>query len=110
MVKNAGVNYSGLVDARVRIRANAAPTFNSRRQMISLRLMCPGLATIKMMEAMPGGIVAWIEQRSSFPSSQQFTESVQSCGQVMLREPPEFDQGQAGSLGTNDGMRLPKSH
>ena len=37
-------------------------------------------------------------------------ESVQSCGQVMLREPPEFDQGQAGSLGTNDGMRLPKSH
>jgi hypothetical protein len=71
MVKNAGVNYSGLVDARVRIRANAAPTFNSRRQMISLRLMCPGLATIKMMEAMPGGIVAWIEQRSSFPSSQQ---------------------------------------
>jgi diguanylate cyclase (GGDEF)-like protein len=54
MVKEAGANYSGLVDAKVRIHANAGPTFNTSRQMIGVRLMCPNLSAIEIMEPPPG--------------------------------------------------------
>jgi diguanylate cyclase (GGDEF)-like protein len=53
MVKEPGANYSALVDAKVRIRANAAPRFNTSLQMIGVRLMCPGLSAIKILEAAP---------------------------------------------------------
>jgi diguanylate cyclase (GGDEF)-like protein len=54
MVKEAGARYSGLVDAKVRVHANAAPTFNSGRQMIGVRLMCPGISAITVVEAVSG--------------------------------------------------------
>jgi diguanylate cyclase (GGDEF)-like protein len=53
LVKEAGANYSALVDAKVRIRANASPTFNTSLQMIGVRLMCPGLTAITILEASP---------------------------------------------------------
>ena len=39
MVKEAGAGYSSLVDAKVRLRATAAPMFNKNSQMICVRLM-----------------------------------------------------------------------
>ena len=53
MVKEAGAAYSSLIDAKVRIHANAGPTFNRSLQMIGVRLMCPNLSAIKILEAMP---------------------------------------------------------
>jgi len=51
LVKEAGAKYSGLTDARVRIRATASPMFNESRQGIGVRLMCPNLSAIKILEA-----------------------------------------------------------
>jgi len=55
MVREAGINYSSLVDAKVRIRGNAAPIFSRVRfQMVSTRLMSPGLSAIEILEPSPG--------------------------------------------------------
>jgi diguanylate cyclase (GGDEF)-like protein len=54
MVKEAGANYSSLVDARVRIHAQASPMFNHNLQMIGVRLMCPNISAITIVEAPPG--------------------------------------------------------
>jgi len=53
LVKAPGATYSGLVDAKVRIRASAAPTFNASLQMIGVRLMCPDLSAVTIVEAPP---------------------------------------------------------
>lgn len=54
MVKQEGASYSNLVDAKVLIRATAAPVFNQNSQMISARLMVPGLPSIKILETPKG--------------------------------------------------------
>jgi len=54
MPREAGANYSSLVDARVMIRGNTAPVFSRvKYQMIGARLMSPGLAVIKILEPAP---------------------------------------------------------
>ena len=54
MMREAGVDYSSLVDARVLIRGNAAPIFSrTKYQMVGARLMAPGLAAIKVLEPAP---------------------------------------------------------
>jgi diguanylate cyclase (GGDEF)-like protein len=50
MLKEEGASYSGLVESRVRIRATAAPMFNKSNQMISVRLMIPGLSAVRILE------------------------------------------------------------
>ena len=50
MVREAGATYSGLVDAKVRVHANAAPLFNPYGQMTGVRLMAPGLASVEVVE------------------------------------------------------------
>jgi len=54
VVKEAGASYSGLVASKVRIRATAAPMFNKNSQMISARLLVPGLSAIKILEPARG--------------------------------------------------------
>ena len=51
-VKRPGVDYQSLVDKWVHMRGNAAPTFNSKRQLTGARLFFPGLETV---EAVPPG-------------------------------------------------------
>jgi diguanylate cyclase (GGDEF)-like protein len=53
MVSEPGAAYSRLVDAKVRIRANAAPLFNPNGQMIGVRLMAPGLSAVEVVEPAP---------------------------------------------------------
>jgi diguanylate cyclase (GGDEF)-like protein len=54
MTREAGADYSRLVDARVRIRANSAPVFSRVKfQMVGARLMAPGLGAIKVLESGP---------------------------------------------------------
>ncbi len=54
MVKEPGANYSNLVDAKVRLRATAAPMLNKNSQMISVRLLAPGLSAVKILEPAKG--------------------------------------------------------
>ncbi len=53
MLKEPGATYSNLVDAEVRIRANAAPTVNADGQLIGVRLQAPNLSTLKVIEPAP---------------------------------------------------------
>ena len=53
MPREAGVDYSKLVDAMVRIRGNAAPLFNFNDQIIGAHLLSPGLSVLKIEEPPP---------------------------------------------------------
>jgi diguanylate cyclase (GGDEF)-like protein len=48
-VKEAGADYQSLVDATVRIRANAAPVFNGKMQMTGARLFFPNMSQVKVV-------------------------------------------------------------
>jgi diguanylate cyclase (GGDEF)-like protein len=54
MMREAGADYSRLVDAVVQIRGNAAPIFSRTKYgMVGVRLMAPGLSTVKVLEPAP---------------------------------------------------------
>jgi signal transduction histidine kinase/CheY-like chemotaxis protein len=50
-LKEQGVNYNALVDAKILLHANVAPFSNKTRQMIGVRLVCPSMAAIQIEEA-----------------------------------------------------------
>jgi diguanylate cyclase (GGDEF)-like protein len=51
--KEPGATYANLVDAEVRIDANAAPTTNANGRMIGVHLQAPNLSAVHLMEAAP---------------------------------------------------------
>jgi len=53
MMKEPGATYSNLVDAQVRIRANAAPSTNSDGQMVGVHLQAPNLSALQVVEPAP---------------------------------------------------------
>ena len=52
-VKEAGRDYSALIDATVRIRGSSAPLFTRNRQMTGSRLFFPSLAQVTILEPAP---------------------------------------------------------
>ncbi|MGO8756977.1 MAG: diguanylate cyclase domain-containing protein [Terracidiphilus sp.] len=52
-VRRADVDYGSLVDSLVRIRGNAAPVFNRRRQMVGAHLFFPTLDQVKVLQPAP---------------------------------------------------------
>jgi diguanylate cyclase (GGDEF)-like protein len=54
MMKTPGATYSNLVDARVKIRGNAAPATNADGQMVGVLLQAPNLSTLQVLEPPPG--------------------------------------------------------
>ena len=52
-VREAGADYTGLVDAEVTIRGTCAPTFNHRWQLTGVHLLFPGLATVRVEKPPP---------------------------------------------------------
>lgn len=48
-----GADYEALVDSLVRIRGNAAPVFNQRRQMVGVHLFFPTLHEVRVIQAAP---------------------------------------------------------
>ena len=50
MLKTPGATYSDLVDAQVKIHANAAPTTNADGQMIGVHLQAPNLSALQVVE------------------------------------------------------------
>ncbi len=53
-VKEPGANYSGLIDAVVRIRGAEAQRFNRNRQMTGVRLLFPSLSTLQIVDPPSG--------------------------------------------------------
>jgi diguanylate cyclase (GGDEF)-like protein len=54
MVREAGAVYSGLVDAKLRIRGNAGAMFDvNRTHMIGIHLYCPNLSAVEVLQAPP---------------------------------------------------------
>jgi diguanylate cyclase (GGDEF)-like protein len=56
--REPGRDYARLVDARVRIDANAGPLFNGNGQMIGARLLLPNLSTVHVLEGGPADALA----------------------------------------------------
>jgi diguanylate cyclase (GGDEF)-like protein len=54
MMREPDANYSHLVDAKVRLHADAAPTINANGQMIGVHLMAPNLSALEVIEPAPG--------------------------------------------------------
>lgn len=52
--RESGASYDSLVDAKVQIHADAAPTINGDSQMIGVHLMAPNLTAVKILEPAPG--------------------------------------------------------
>jgi signal transduction histidine kinase/ActR/RegA family two-component response regulator len=52
-VKEAGEDYNNLVDAKIRLRANAAPLFNHQRQLSGAHLVFPNRAQVTVEEPAP---------------------------------------------------------
>ncbi len=92
--RQAGATYSNLVDAKVTIHANAAPTINGDSQMIGVHLMAPDLSAVKIVEPAPGdpfrepltpigSLLHWDEYSASF-------HRVHLRGNVALQRPGEL--------------------
>jgi diguanylate cyclase (GGDEF)-like protein len=54
MMREQSANYPDLVDAKVRVQADAAPTINANGQMIGVHLMAPNLSALQVIEPAPG--------------------------------------------------------
>ena len=52
-VREPGADYAGLIDAKIALRGNAAPTFNHRWQLTGVHMLFPGLAAVKVEEPAP---------------------------------------------------------
>jgi len=52
-VKEPGVDYDRLIDAKVKMRANAGPLFNHKGQLTGAHLVFPGMSAVKVEEAAP---------------------------------------------------------
>ncbi|AXC10926.1 multi-sensor hybrid histidine kinase [Acidisarcina polymorpha] len=52
-IKEAGVNYDSLVDAKIKIRGNAATLFNDRGQMTGALIHFPSLGTVDVVAPSP---------------------------------------------------------
>ncbi len=90
-ISDPGFDYGRLVDSRVLIRGNAAPTFNLKRQMVGCRLFFPGLAEIRIEEpplANPFALpLRPIGSLLRFAPGQPFLHRVHIRGRVTLQWP-----------------------
>ncbi|HEY0785172.1 MAG TPA: GGDEF domain-containing protein, partial [Acidobacteriaceae bacterium] len=91
LLKEDGVQYGSLVDARVLLRANAAPLFNNNRQMIGARLLTPNMAAITLLEPAPpdpfGVPVRGIDTLSGYDPVKKLPRRVHVRGRVTLQWP-----------------------
>jgi signal transduction histidine kinase/CheY-like chemotaxis protein len=90
-VKEKGVGYSSLIDAKVLIRANAAPFSSKNRQMIGVRLFFPTFAGMKIEEPSPPDAFSLplrpVNQLLRFEPGAVFLHRVHVRGRVTLHSP-----------------------
>lgn len=107
--RETGVDYERLVDAVVRVHANAAPVFNRQRQMVGVHLYFPGLSQIKVMEPAPANPfempAVQIPDLLRFEPGLQFRHRVHVRGTVTLQWPGQILCIQEAS----DGLCVPSA-
>jgi signal transduction histidine kinase/CheY-like chemotaxis protein len=90
-VKQDGVDYARLVDARVRIHGNAAPLYNGNRQMAGVRLFFPTIREVTIEEVGPADPFALpvhpINSLLRFASNISVFHRVHVSGRVTLHWP-----------------------
>jgi signal transduction histidine kinase/ActR/RegA family two-component response regulator len=90
-LRQEGIDYSALVDAHVRIRANVCPQFNRKRQMTGVQFLFPSLSTLTIEDRSPGDpFTLPVEPLSSvfrFKPGARFFHRLHVRGQVTLAWP-----------------------
>ncbi len=90
-VREAGDDYDSLVDSLVRVRGNAAPVFNQRRQMVGVHLFFPLLQEVKVIQAAPANPFAMpvlsVVHLLRFLPREQLAHRVRIQGTVTLQWP-----------------------
>lgn len=90
-VREDGVDYSGLVDAKVRMNANITPLFNTNRQLVGTRLLFPNRSAIQVVEAPnidPFSVpIRPIDSLSRYTPDQNLPHRVHLRGRVTLQWP-----------------------
>jgi signal transduction histidine kinase/DNA-binding response OmpR family regulator len=86
--KLAGGSYEKLIDAKIRLRGDAAPITNRMRQMTGAHILFPGKETIQVEEAAPpspfGSAVLNIDQLLRFDPSAAFRRRDHVEGRVTM--------------------------
>src|ERR1039458_6038180 len=90
-LREKGVDYDRLIDARVKMRANEAPLFNKDRQTTGARLFFPSMETVTIEEPAPADPFALsirpISGLLRYMPSQTFLHRVHVRGRVTLQWP-----------------------
>src|ERR1035438_6090606 len=90
-VKETGRDYSGLIDATVRIRGSSAPIFTKNRQMTGSRLFFPNLAQVNILAPAPADPYALtvrpIDSLLQFTPNIAFLHRAHVRGRVTLQRP-----------------------
>src|ERR1035441_9268175 len=90
-VEETGRDYSGLVDATVRIRGSSAPLFTKNRQMTGSRLFFPNLTQITILEPAPADPYAVpvrpIDSLLQFTPNVAYLHRAHVRGRVTLQRP-----------------------
>ncbi len=93
-LREAGADYTRLVDARVVIHGNIAPVFTKNRQMVGARLLFPSLAQVRIEEPAPANPfslpVSPINSLLRFAPDVTFIHRVRVRGQVTLQWPGQW--------------------
>ncbi|MDR3701215.1 MAG: response regulator [Candidatus Sulfopaludibacter sp.] len=90
-LREKGVDYEPLVDARVTVHATMAPVFNSKRQLTGARLFIPSMDSLKIEEAAPADPFALptrpIDALMRYIPAQTYVHLVHVRGRVTLHWP-----------------------
>ena len=90
-VEEAGRDYSGLIDATVRIRGSVAPFYTKNRQLTGARLFFPNLTQVTILEPAPADPYALpvrpIDSLLQFTPNIAFLHRAHVRGRVTLQRP-----------------------
>jgi hypothetical protein len=81
--REAAKDYDSLIDAKVRIRGNAVPVFNSNRQMVGARVLFPSLHEVMVVQ--PPQLIPIAGLRSRLPNCCGSPRG-SSCGTALISE------------------------
>ncbi|MGA2595507.1 MAG: ATP-binding protein [Bryobacteraceae bacterium] len=102
-IKEPGADYASLVDAKIVLRANAAPQFNHQRQLTGAQLNFPDLSVVRVEEPAPAHVftlpVTPLKQLLRYSPDQAQHHRVRVLGTVSLAWPGRLLCIQNGSRG-----------
>ncbi len=112
-IKEAGVDYSRLIDSRIRLHGNQAPVFNRHLQLTGARLLFPDMRQVQILEASghPFALPALaVDHVLRFTPNLTFTHRVRVRGRVSLQWPARSlcveDRGQGLCVQTSQDTKL----